>query len=213
MDIIWHGYSCFTIKTKGCTTVIDPYSSEIGINPPNLKADIVLVSREHPGHNNIKAVQGNYRVINWAGEYEIKGFAVSAQKIEPKETDMDKKPVMFFTMDSDNLRICFLGDIGKGLNEELVESIGNVDILLLPVGGGDAMDAKTAHSVVEQLEPRAVIPMHYAIPGLKEKFEGVDVFMKLCGATVEPKDKYTINDRTELSAEKTEFIVLNPQVG
>jgi L-ascorbate metabolism protein UlaG (beta-lactamase superfamily) len=208
MDIIWHGYSCFEIKTKGCTTVIDPYSSEIGLTLPSLKADIVLVSREHPGHNNSKGVQGEYRLIDWAGEYEIKGVAVSAQKIEPK--DIAKKPVMYFTLDIGGIRICFLGDIGKGLNEELIESIGNVDILLIPVGGGEVMDAKTAHSVVEELEPRAVIPMHYGIPGLKEILETADGFMKLSGAVVEPKDKFTISERTELSPEKTEFILLNP---
>ena len=213
MDIIWHGYSCFTIKTKTCTAVVDPYSSEIGINPPNLKGDIVLISRHHPGHNNSKAVQGEAKIIDWPGEYEIKGFAIAAGKIKPREDDKEKKPVMYFTMDAENMRICFLGDIGKGLDEEMIESIGNVDILLLPVGGGDVMDAKTAHAVVEQLEPRAVIPMHYAIPGLKGKYDGVEAFLKLTGATVEPKDKFTIGNKTELSAEKTEFVVLNPQVG
>lgn len=213
MDIIWHGYSCFTIKTKTCTAVIDPYSSEIGITPPNLKGDVVLVSRKHPGHDNIKAVQGEAKVIDWAGEYEIKGFAVAAGKIKPKEDENKKNPILYFTMDAENLRICMLGDIGKGLDEELIESIGNVDILLLPVGGGDALDAKSAHAVVEELEPRAVIPMHYAIPGLKGKYDGVDVFMKLSGVTVEPKDKFTIGNKSELSAEKTEYIVLNPQVG
>ncbi len=213
MEIIWHGYSCFTVKTKNCTAVLDPYGSDIGLNPPNLKADIVMVSRQHPGHDNIKAVQGEPKFIDWPGEYEIKGLSLAAGKIKLPEGEKERKPVMYFTMDADNIRICFLGDIGKGLDEEMIESIGNIDILLLPVGGGDVMDAKAAHAIVEELEPRAVIPMHYAIPGLKGKYDGVDVFLKLSGATVEARDKFTIGNKTELSAEKTEYIVLNPQVG
>jgi L-ascorbate metabolism protein UlaG (beta-lactamase superfamily) len=203
MDIIWHGNSCFTIKTKNCTVVIDPYSPSIGIKPPALKADLVLTSRNHPGHNNVAAVQGEPKIIDWPGEYEVKGFTVNAQKIEP---EAEGKNVMFFNLDADGIKICFLGDVGKGLNDELIEKIGSMDILLIPVGGNDVMDAKTAHAVVEELEPRTVIPMHFAVPGLKEKYDGVEPFLKISGAVSEAKDKFTVGSKSDLPAEKTDIL-------
>jgi L-ascorbate metabolism protein UlaG (beta-lactamase superfamily) len=208
MDIIWHGQSCFSIRTKNCTAVVDPYSPEIGLTLPKLKADMVLISRDLPSHNNAKAVDGEKKVIEWPGEYEIKGVAINAQKVPAEE---GKKEIRFFTVNADGILICFLGDIGKGLDEQLIESIGNVDVLLLPVGGHDVLDAKAAHAVVEELEPRVVIPMHYAVDGLKENYDGVDAFLKLTGASVEPRDKFTVTQRSELPAEKTDYVVLRPQ--
>ncbi len=212
MDIIWHGFSCFTIKSKNGTIVTDPYSPEVGLKLPALKADIVVTSRKQKAHNNVAAIQGSTQIITWPGEYEIKGVAISAQKlVQEEEKKKAGKEVMVFTFDVEGVRICLLGDIGKGLDESLIESIGNVDILLIPVGGNDTLDAKTAHAVVEELEPRAVIPMHFAIPGMKEKYDDVAPFMKLCGATAEPKDKFSINAKSDLPSEQTSYVVLTPQ--
>ncbi len=203
MDIIWHGESCITVKTKSCTVVIDPYDSGIGINLPKLKGDIVLVSRKSPGHDNAKAVEGGNKIIYWPGEYEIKGVSINAQKIPSED-----KEILYFTLNTDGINVCFLGDIGKGLSEELIENIGDVDILILPVGGHGVMDAKTAHSVVEELEPRIVIPVHFAIPGLKDEYDDVDVFLKFNGVPNEPKDKLTIGSKTDLPVEKIDYVVL-----
>lgn len=216
MDIIWHGYSCFTLKTKNCTTVIDPYGTEIGLKLPQLKADVVLVSHDHEGHNNSKAVAGEPRLIDWPGEYEVKSMAITALSLpyEKEGSEEKKGEGLIFLMNIDGLRICFLGDIGDVPNDVLIESIGDVDILMLPVGGGNVLDAKKAHMVIEELEPRAVIPMHYATPGVKAQIDGAEPFLKAIGAsTIEPKDKFTVSTHSELDGEKTICILLNPQLG
>jgi L-ascorbate metabolism protein UlaG (beta-lactamase superfamily) len=160
----------------------------------------------------VQAVTGDPKVIDWPGEYEIKGIAVSAHQV-PREAhggETNKKGV-FFTIEDEGLRVCFMGDIGGVPDEALVESIGDVDILLLPVGGHYTIDAKLAHLVIEELEPRAVIPMHYAVKGSKGDLDGVEPFLKLIGNTPEPRDKFTIGSRAELKEDALECVVLNPQ--
>lgn len=219
MKIIWHGYSCFSLKTKHGTAVIDPYSADIGLKLPALKADVVLVSHDHPGHNNTKAVTGaeagsELKILDWAGEYEIKGMAITAQMVPYSKEGSEKEPGkgLIFTIDIDNLKVCFVGDLGGELDDTLMESIGNVDILILPVGGHHTMDAKQAHLLIEEIEPRAVIPMHYSTPGLKEEVDGIEPFLKQAGASVvAAKNEFEIDSRSELDSEKTAFILLNPQ--
>jgi L-ascorbate metabolism protein UlaG (beta-lactamase superfamily) len=214
MEIIWHGYSCFTLKTKRGTVVIDPYDSEVtGLKLPNLKADVVLVSNNYEGHNNVKAVQGDPKIIDWPGEYDIRGIAVSSHPIPLGAAGGEAKnrKGQFFTIEDDGIRVCFMGDIGGVPDEALIESIGDIDILMIPVGGNTVTDAKMAHRVIEELEPRAVIPMHYAVPGSKGNLDGVEPFLKLVGGNPQPRDKFVITGRSELKEDAMECIVLNPQ--
>jgi len=217
MDITWHGHSCFTIKTKRGTAVFDPYdAATVGLKLPPLKADLVLVSHNHEGHNNVKAVGGEPRVIDWPGEYEIKGIAVTASKVAYSEAEKGKKHGygLIFTMEADGLKLCFLGDMGEAPDTALVESIGDIDILFLPIGGHTVMDPKQAHLVIEELEPRAVIPMHYKVTGSKSGASELEPFLKLVGASApEPREKFTIGGRSELKEDKMECILLSPQTG
>lgn len=214
MDIIWHGYSCFTIKTKRGTVVIDPYATAaVGLKLPAMKADAVLVSHDHEGHNNVKAVSGTPKVISWAGEYEIAGIAIMARAV-PYTAEGDAKTPgkgLLFNIDAEGLKVCFMGDMGSQPDEALIESIGDVDVLMIPVGGHHTMDAKQAHLVVEELEPRAVIPMHYAVKGTKVELDGPEAFLKQFGGGSAPKDKFSIGGRSDLPEDKMECVVLNPQ--
>jgi L-ascorbate metabolism protein UlaG (beta-lactamase superfamily) len=113
-------------------------------------------------------------------------------------------------MTVDGIRIAHLGDLGHKLSEELVDKLGDVDILLLPVGGFYTVDAAAAVEVVAQIEPLVVIPMHYKREGMGKGFEeveGVDKFLKLMGAEgVEKLNKYTVS-RDRLP-ENTTVVVL-----
>lgn len=196
--------------------MIDPYNPSIGLTPPNLKADVVMVSHDHEGHNNLKAVSGEVRAITWPGEYEVKGMAITAHMVPYSKEGTPKKEGkgLFFVIDADNIKICFLGDIGNELSDELIESIGDVDILIVPVGGHNTTDAKQAHLLIEEIEPRAVIPMHYATEGIKADLDDIEPFMKELGsAAPESKDKFSIGNRHDLDEEKMEIIILNPQIG
>jgi L-ascorbate metabolism protein UlaG (beta-lactamase superfamily) len=213
MELIWHGYSCFTMKTKHGTTVIDPYNPKTtGLKLPALKADLVLVSHNHEGHNNTDAVAGAPKIIDWPGEYEVKGIAISAIQIPYKCEGTEENPGkgLIFALEVDNLRICFMGDIGNELDAALIESIGDVDVLMLPIGGHNTLDAKGAHLLIEEIEPRVVIPMHYG-DGSKNNLDGLEPFLKQAGCNTEPRDKYVVNSRSELSQDKMEVVLLNEQ--
>ncbi|MFA5842058.1 MAG: MBL fold metallo-hydrolase [Candidatus Gracilibacteria bacterium] len=219
MEIIWHGQSCFTIKGSSATLVTDPYSAANGLTPPKFKADIVTVSHAHENHNNVAGVEGeNVKVFDWPGEYESKEVMITCLEIsrflKPEEkTDLKRSQLLVTHIEMDGIKICHLGGLEKRLTGEMIEAIGDVDVLLLPVGGGDMIGAKTAHEVIEQVEPRIVIPMHYKIDGLKEAIEPLDVFIKEMGIHVEPTEKWGIKNRKEMPEETTGYVILMPQLG
>lgn len=203
MEILWHGQTCFTLKGSCATLVTDPYGG-IGLKLPKLKADLVTVSQQAPEFNEVSAVEGTPKVFDWPGEYEASG--VLAMAIEAGEK-------LIFHIEMDAIRLAHLGTLDTKLTESMIEQLGDVDILLIPVGGAGALDAKMAHEVIEQIEPRVVIPMHYQIEGLTEKVAGVAPFLKEIGGHMEPQDKFVIKGRGSLPEETTQFVVLNPQLG
>jgi len=217
MTIQWHGQSCFQIiaaRNKGeqTTILIDPFSEEIGLRLPKLEADILLISHDHPDHNNVKAVGGNPFIITGPGEYEIKKvFIQGIPAWHDASAGKERGEVTIYTLDAEGLRLCHLGDLGqKELTEEQLEKIGEVDILMIPVGGIYTISAKEALKVMSQIEPRITIPMHYQIPKLKVKLEGLDKFLKTLGIkSIEPLNKLTIKKK-EISPEEAKIVVLKP---
>jgi len=217
MFITWQGQSCFQIvaipvKNGQVRIVIDPFSEETGLRVPKLEADILLVSHNHYDHNNIKAVGGNPFLIQGPGEYEIKGVYV--QGISSWHDDVQGKERgenTIYTIEVEDLKLCHLGDFGeKELNDEILEQIGEVDILMIPVGGVYTISAKEALKIMSQIEPRITIPMHYAIPKLKAKLDGVDKFLKTLGVkAIEPSDKLSIKKK-DIPAEEAKIVVLKP---
>lgn len=211
MEIQWHGYSCFSVKTKGGLAVVDPYKSDVGFKLPELKADVVVQTNEDSKMNDLKAVKGEPRIFTWPGEYEVCEIAITMQPIAKAEKG--KSTPMLVSLNADNIRICYVTDLSIALTDELVESIGNVDILMVPAskekGGFDKV-----HEAIEEIEPRIVIPIYYQTPGLKIELDDVAPFLKKAGiATPTTKDKFVVNSKSDLPQEKTEFVVLEPQIG
>lgn len=216
MEIIWHGQSCFTIKGKNATIVLDPYHEEIGLKLPQLKADIVLVSHDHFDHNNVEAVEGEYKLFNSPGEYERLGvtiLGIEAFHYSKNDEEEAKKrgKITIFALDVDGFKICHLGDLGHKLTSDLLEAIGDVDILMVPVGGKFTIDAEKAVEVVEQIEPRVIIPMHYKIPGNTTEIDTNEKFLKEVGvAGAVEIDKFSVKAVTDLPDDKTDYVVLKP---
>jgi len=217
MQVIWRGQSCFQITTqKGknnlVNIVIDPFGDGIGLRVSRFEADIVLISHNHPDHNNIKAVSGSPFVIDGPGEYEIKevfiqgipGFHDNSQGKERGETTI-------YIIEAEGMRICHLGDLGqKELSSEQTEKIGDIDILMLPVGGVYTISTKEAVSIMSQIEPKIIIPMHYQLPKLKIKLDSLDKFLKTTGLKkIEPLPKLSIKKK-DLLEEGAKIIVLKP---
>lgn len=217
MQIFWQGQSFFQIaalpaKNSQIRIVIDPYSEEIGLKLPKLDADIVLSTHSHYDHNNVKAVGGNPFIIEGPGEYEVKGvFAQGIHSWHDEKQGAERGGNTIYTIDVEELRLCHLGDFGQTeLTSEQLEKIGDVDVLMIPVGGVYTIDAKGALKIMSQIEPKITIPMHYAIPKLKAKLEGVDKFLKAVGVkALEPEAKLSVKKK-DISGEEAKIVVLKP---
>lgn len=221
MTIIWHGQSCFQItaaRNKGeqISISIDPFSEETGLRVPKLESDILLISHQHRDHNNLKAVSGKPFIIDGPGEYEVKNiFIEGIRSWHDDEEGKERGENTIYTVEAEDLKLCHLGDFGqKELTEEQLNRIGQIDILMLPVGGTATISAKEALKVMSQLEPKIVIPMHYRIPKLNPsaggKLDGLDVFLKTVGVkSIEPQNKLSIKKK-DISEEEVKIIALKP---
>ena len=173
--------------------MIDPFSKEIGLKPPKIKDDIVLVSHGHDDHNNVDEINPEAFLINTPGEYEKKGIAIRGissyhDKTEGKERGLN----IIYVIKAEEMTICHLGDLGQEkLTESQVDDIGDVDILLVPVGGNYTINYKEAIGVISQIEPKIIIPMHYKLKDLRVEIEGPEKFVKELWLTPEKVDSST----------------------
>jgi L-ascorbate metabolism protein UlaG (beta-lactamase superfamily) len=222
MTITWLGFSCFKIEEKlaggEVSVMTDPFSPEDGKKlPRNASADAVTVSHDHPRHNNVKDVSavggsGSPFVIDGPGEYEIKDVFVSGvptyhDMVEGKEKGRN---TMYYVTVGD-VHIVHLGDLKHPLEEKHMEELHNIDILFIPVGGGDVLTAKQAVEVVGQLEPRVIIPMHYRAGGTGAKLDGVDAFIKAMGVPKpETVSRFKVAKK-DLPQEEMKVVLLDPQ--
>ncbi len=215
--ITWAGQACFHIslsngKDHSANVVIDPFG-DIGLKIPNFEADILLVSHGHEDHNNVKAVKGSPFLINGPGEYEVRGvFVMGIPSFHDDKDGKERGINTIYTIEAEDMRICHLGDLGqKELTDEQLEKIGHVDILITPVGGEYTISASEAAKIIGQIEPKIVIPMHYELPKLKFKLDGVDKFLKVMGKnSVVPQDKLTIKASALPKESEMEIVVLQP---
>ena len=211
MDVTWFGHGCFRLRGRSAAVVTDPYPPAIGLKLQRLEADLVTVSHEHANHSYTQAVKEAYE-IRGPGEYEVAGVSVIGF---PTYHDAEKGARQgrntVFLFEIDDLRVCHLGDLGHKLDDVEAEAVSSADVLLVPVGGHNSINASLAAEVVRQLEPRYVVPMHYAIPGLKLSLDPIDKFLKEMGlATSEPQPKLSVQ---KSSGEfETKVVVLEPKV-
>ncbi len=209
MEITWQGYSCFRLKGKSTTVVTDPFPPNLGYTIDKLSADIVTESHDHPTHSYAEAVTGKPRLICRPGEYEIKGvliIGISTFHDEEKGARLGKNTV--FAIEVDDITICHLGDLGTPLSSGQIEEIGHVDVLLVPVGGGNTIGASQAAGLVRTMEPKIVIPMHYKTPALTREMDTADKFLKEMGVTEAVPQPKVIVTRSSLPP-TTQVMLLN----
>jgi L-ascorbate metabolism protein UlaG (beta-lactamase superfamily) len=214
VEIDWFGQSCFRLREGAIAVVSDPYVKSIVYTLPRLRADLVTVSHDAPGHACVSAVKGDPKVLNRPGEYEVKGVFITGiqtwsgggAKGEAKEENT------VFVFEFGDLTICHLGDLSKVLSQAQVESMPDIDVLMVPVGGGGALDADKAAEVISQLEPRIVIPMHYQTEYCSLKLDSLTKFLKEMGvAEHAPEDTLKVTKAS--LPEETQVVVLECKQG
>ncbi|MCX7785198.1 MAG: MBL fold metallo-hydrolase [candidate division WOR-3 bacterium] len=185
MKITFLGHAAFLITTdKGIRIITDPYKSgcfnnALSYKPIKESADIVLISHEHDDHNCVSEVLGKPNIIKTEGvwvEKDIKFTGISVYHDTQKGSARGKN--IIFVIEADDLRITHLGDLGHTLSKTEYDKLGKIDILLIPVGGFFTIDRKVATEIMNQLNPKITIPMHYKTPSLDFPIVSVDEFIK-----------------------------------
>ena len=156
MELEYLGHSCFKLTSDNFTIVLDPYapSSVPGLEDLALTANLVLCSHTHADHGCSSAVKVVYKECNPCRITQLKCF-------HDDDNGNKRGQNIIHIIENENLRVAHFGDIGHALSETLVKELGRIDVALLPVGGYYTVDATVAHKIVEALNPKTVIPMHY----------------------------------------------------
>lgn len=204
MHISWLGLAACKFETPDATVLTDPFAPSVFAPPLRAKADVVTVSnRESEVHNHQGGVFGNPFVIDAPGEFEVKGVYIQGISLSPS-------PATAYTYDMDGLRLVHFGDMQSPPTQALLERLGEVDVLCLPVGGGTTLAPEAAVKVVNEIEPRVVVPIFFQTSGvqLRTKLLPVTMFLREMGASrVEPVERVSLKKR-DLVAEETKVVVL-----
>lgn len=189
VSIRWCGHSCFEVKGEDVVIATDPFSETmVGLVTPDICADIILSSHNHGDHWDDNAAEKMCKegteIIKWESKTfeNIKGVrikGISTNHDDKGGKSRGKNTMYVFTVD--DITFCHCGDLGHILTDEQIEEIGQVDVLLIPIGGIFTIDALIASKVVSQLNPKIVIPMHYYHKGMASMFQAlgtVDIFLK-----------------------------------
>ena len=215
MEITWYGHSCFRLTERNLATVVtDPYdNSSIGYFPLKLKADIVTISHDAPGHNNSDAVKGTSHIISGPGEFEIGGVFITGVQTDGSgagKKTKDQTRNTLYVFDYDGLTVAHLGDLKQLPPQNEIEALGAVNVALVPVGGGGGLNAAKAAEVISLLEPNIVIPMHYATSDVKVSLESLNKFIKEMGLS-KPETQPSIKVTRSSLPEETHVVVLDYQ--
>jgi L-ascorbate metabolism protein UlaG (beta-lactamase superfamily) len=213
MEITWHGSSCFRITERGMANVVtDPYDPElVGLDPGKLRADIVTISCNKPGHNYTKAIKGSAFEVTGPGEYEIGGVFITGVLINgsKKKKSSDDMRNTVYVIDYNGLTVVHLGELNSVPSQTEVEGLGEVNVALVPVGGDSSLNAAKAAEVISLLEPSIVIPMHYKISNSPLKLDPLSKFLKEMGLTeVQTEESIKLTSANVLP-EETRVMVLD----
>lgn len=205
MDIKYLGHASFYIKTKTARVVTDPFDPEmVGLKFPKVEADIVTVSHQHQDHNFVKPFQQQSEdissplIIDLPGEFEKQKVRITGyQSYHDKKKGQERGENTLYKIEAEGISLLHCGDLGVVPEESFLEGVGDIDVLLVPVGGVYTIDASEAVELVKKIEPSIVIPMHYNHPKLNQKIFGqlapVTEFLKKFGAENQtPLPKLTV---------------------
>ena len=212
MDITWYGHSCFRITERGKISIVtDPYTDVAGLPPLKLKGDVVTISHDAPGHNCYEAVKGYSYVLPGPGEYEIGEvfiYGIALHNIDEEAGHVAEN--IAHMMQYGPLTVVHLGDLAHVPDQSTIEALGEVNVALVPVGGGKGLKASTAAEVIALIEPNYIVPMHYALSDLAFDLDPVDKFLIEMGVSkVQEEDILRIT--TSTLPEQPQVVVLRPQ--
>ena len=181
-----------------------------GLTEPKIKAEVVTVSHEAPGHSNTKIIKGA-RIITGPGEYEIGGAFITGVNTSNNKDKVDQiQSNTAYLIAYESANVCHLGDINNIPSQTHIEALGTVDVLLVPVGGGQGLNAAQAAEIISIIEPAIVVPMHYKVPKLKPKLDPLSRFLKEMGLS-RPTAETSIKVTKSSLPDETQVVILEPK--
>ncbi|HZD59237.1 MAG TPA: MBL fold metallo-hydrolase [Anaerolineae bacterium] len=181
IQLSWLGHSMFLLEgSDGVKIVTDPYSGKTGYSVPKVTADIVTISHHHYDHDNIGAVGGSPKTVESPGNFEFGSTIIEGIQSYHDEVMGEKRGKnVIFKIFLNQLIIAHMGDYGQPkMMDEQLDALRGVDILLIPVGGTYTIDAEQAVEVVQRVEPKIVVPMHYKTRDCVIKVASVEPFLQ-----------------------------------
>lgn len=217
VNIEYYGHSCFKITTKpaGRATedvviFTDPFDRSVGLRPPQGSANIALVTHDHADHNNTSVLKGEPVIIDTPGEYSVLGInIVGLDSYHDNKEGAERGLNTIYIIESEELRICHLGDQGASLTEKQMEEIDGIDILFVPVGGKFTLDGKQAAEIARKIEPKIVIPIHYKVPGLTLDIADEKKFCSEMGNCPKEKTKKLNLKKKDLEGKGMEVVIMS----
>lgn len=170
MEITFLGHSCLRLRGREADVLIDPLGD--GIKAPKLAPDIIVRTEGGSDPTLLRPGDGRAQVVSGPGEYELRGVRV---------TGITAGRLTVMRVEVDDVRVVVVGRLQNLLTEEAVDQLGHVDVLAVPVGGGDALNATDATRLVNLVGPAIVVPVRYRVDGLAGDFDPVDRFAKEMG--------------------------------
>ena len=208
MVITYMGGECFKVTQGELTIALNPPSKDSGLKVSKFGSDIVLSSLNHEDMNGVENASFGERepfAIVGPGEYEVGGVAVRGFHSESNYGG-NKGVNTIYSILLEGMNLCFLGALGSmELSSAAKQELDDIDILFLPIGGQGVLDHAQAYKLAVQLEPKAIIPMHYGDIGGKDALKS---FLKEAGSEgVMPIEKLTVKKK-DLEGKEGEIIVL-----
>jgi L-ascorbate metabolism protein UlaG (beta-lactamase superfamily) len=216
MQIQYFGLSSFKITTKEATIITDPFHKDSGLTPPRGAADVLILAEKNSKlYSATSGISGEHFDITDPGDYDVKGVTVTG--IPLKQED---KYITIYLIESEDIRILNLSHIHEfNLKEDELEALGDIDILIVPVGGNTVLSASAASKVVNEVEPKIVIPSHYKMSrgagsgsagnDLILDLDGLEKFVKEMGGKKEEMEKLVLKKK-DLQEEGTKLVILEP---
>ncbi len=213
MKISWLGHSAFKLEeSTGTTLISDPYSPKLGLKLPQMNADVISVSCENCFNSYTADIEGNPTIIRRPGTYEMEGihiFGFSESQLNKSNT---KNVIYKYRLDG--VDVCHMGNISSECTTLLVETLAPIDVLLIPVGGHDVIDADLAKEYIEKLMPSVVIPMKYRDKEANYTLNKLHDFLELFDEKdIIYSDTKTVEfDRYKVDSEETKVLILEKNI-
>lgn len=209
MHISWHGHYTIKLQTGDTTIVIDPYSPETGLPAFRAKANVVALSDPaDPSMSQVSGIQGEPTIFNAPGEYAMNGFTLHA--LGWHDSAGHERTLQRWQIE--DIVLLHVGALDRDMTDVEMQELEktDIDVLFVPVGGGSGLTTKAALSLVSKIEPRVVIPIHYQLPGSKEKLETVDQFAKEMGVNPKQREAKVILKRKNIPQDELATVILMP---